>query len=126
MAEPSKVMPSSRAFSSSAGVMVKVFGRPEDVGEPELDEADAPLLDRPQHVLLLAPHAASDVLDGRRRSPAATGSSQRRRPRSVGDGHAPFTVGHGATAHVAAAAPTRAVAATSRLTASRSRLVRAG
>ena len=28
IAEPSKVMPSSRAFSSSAGVMLKVFGMP--------------------------------------------------------------------------------------------------
>ncbi len=28
MAEPSKVMPSSRAFSSSAGVMLNVFGVP--------------------------------------------------------------------------------------------------
>ena len=28
MAEPSKVIPSSRAFSSSAGVMLNVFGVP--------------------------------------------------------------------------------------------------
>jgi hypothetical protein len=28
MADPSKVIPSSRAFSSSAGVMEKVFGVP--------------------------------------------------------------------------------------------------
>ncbi len=28
MADPSKVIPSSRAFSSSAGVMLKVFGVP--------------------------------------------------------------------------------------------------
>ena len=58
MAEPSKVMPSSRAFSSSAGVMSKGLGVPEHVGEPQLDEADAPLLDGPQHVVLLALHFA--------------------------------------------------------------------
>ena len=56
MADPSKVMPSSSAFSSSAGVMLNVFGVPENVGEPELDEADAALLHRPEDVLLLTPH----------------------------------------------------------------------
>ena len=35
------------------------LGRPQDVGEPELDEADGPLLDRPEDVLLLASHSAS-------------------------------------------------------------------
>ena len=59
MAEPSKVMPSSRAFSSSAGVMREGLGRAQHVGEPQLDEADGPLLDRPQHVFLLAAHGAS-------------------------------------------------------------------
>ena len=38
------------------------LGRPEDVGEPELDEADAPLLDGPQHVFLLALHCALRLL----------------------------------------------------------------
>ncbi len=56
MAEPSKVIPSSRAFSSSAGVMEKVFGVPEHVGEPQLDEPDPALLHRPEDVLLLTPH----------------------------------------------------------------------
>ena len=56
MAEPSKVMPSSRAFSSSAGVMAEDFGDAEDVGEPELDEADGALLDRPEHVFALSLH----------------------------------------------------------------------
>ena len=59
MADPSKVMPSSRAFSSSAGRDGEGLGGAEHVGEPQLDEAHAPLLDRPQHVLLLAPHVAS-------------------------------------------------------------------
>ena len=33
------------------------LGRAEDVGEPELDEADGPFLDGPEDVLLLASHA---------------------------------------------------------------------
>ena len=36
---------------------VEGLGGAEDVGEPELDEADAPLLDGPQHVVLLAFHS---------------------------------------------------------------------
>ena len=44
IAEPSKVIPSSSAFSSSAGVMREGLRDAEDVGEPELDEADAALL----------------------------------------------------------------------------------
>ncbi len=59
MDEPSKVMPSSKAFSSSAGVMAKRLELAEDVGEPEPDEPDPALLDRPQHVVLLAFHGAS-------------------------------------------------------------------
>ena len=57
MAEPSKVMPSSRAFSSSAGVMAKRLELAEHVGEPEADEADPALLDGAQDVLVLAFHA---------------------------------------------------------------------
>ncbi len=38
---------------------VESLGRAQDVGEPQLDEADAPLLDRPQHVVPLALHPAS-------------------------------------------------------------------
>ena len=60
MVDPSKVMPSSRAFSSSAGVIWNDLGVPEHVGEPHLDEADAPLLDGPQHVVLLAFHRRHD------------------------------------------------------------------
>ena len=37
------------------------LGGAEHVGEPELHEADGPLLDRPQHVVLLASHVASAV-----------------------------------------------------------------
>ena len=59
MAEPSKVIPSSSAFSSSAEVMLNPLGVPEHVGEPQLDEADAPLLDGPQHVVPLALHRTS-------------------------------------------------------------------
>ena len=57
MDEPSKVMPSSRAFSSSAGLMAKLFELAEHVGEPEADEADAALLHRAQHVVLVPLHA---------------------------------------------------------------------
>ena len=59
MAEPSKVMPSSRAVSSSAGVIAKRFSVPEHVGEPEADEADAALLDGPQDVVELAAASSS-------------------------------------------------------------------
>ena len=51
--EPSNVMPSSSAFSSSAGLMAKLLSLPEDVGEPQPDEADAALLHGPQDVVLL-------------------------------------------------------------------------
>ena len=49
--EPSKPMPSANAPSSSCEVMVNDFRKPEDVGEPQADEADAPLLDGAQDVL---------------------------------------------------------------------------
>ena len=74
MADPSKVMPSSSAFSSSAGVMLNAFGVPEDVGEPQLDEADAPLLDRAQHVVPLV---------------SAPAHSPRSPPPASGRGHRP-------------------------------------
>ena len=62
------------------------LGRAEDVGEPQLHEADGPLLDRPEHVLLLAPHVASAVRHSRGRSaPVPVGPADRalqcRRPR---------------------------------------------
>ena len=38
---------------------VEPLGRAEDVGEPQLDEADTPLLDRPQYVVPLALHPES-------------------------------------------------------------------
>ena len=38
---------------------VEPLGGPEHVGEPQLDEADAALLDRPQHVVALALHPPS-------------------------------------------------------------------
>ena len=56
MDEPSKVMPSSRAFSSSAGRDGEALELAEHVGEPEPDEAHPALLDRAQHVVLLAFH----------------------------------------------------------------------
>ena len=56
IAEPSKVMPSSSASSSSAGRDVEVLGRAQHVREPQLHEAHTPLLHRPQHVVLLALH----------------------------------------------------------------------
>ena len=65
MAEPSKVIPSTRAFSNSAGVMEKRFGGSQDVREPQLDEPDAPLLNRAEDVLLLTPHGVG-YLRGRR------------------------------------------------------------
>ena len=49
-------MPSSSATSSSAGVISTDFKKPEHVGEPQPDEADAPLLDGAQDVLELTFH----------------------------------------------------------------------
>ena len=43
---------------------VEVLGRAEHVGEPQLDEADAALLDGPQHVVLLAFHAVAHARAG--------------------------------------------------------------
>ncbi len=43
--EPSKPMPPSKASSSSAALIEKLFSWPEHVGEPEADEADVAFLD---------------------------------------------------------------------------------
>ena len=43
--EPSKPMPPSKASSSSSGLIEKLFSWPEDVREPEPDEADVAVLD---------------------------------------------------------------------------------
>ena len=65
MDEPSKVMPSSRAFSSSAGVMAKDFSWPRTSVNQSRMKPDTALLHRPQHVVLLAFHAGLVSLAGR-------------------------------------------------------------
>ena len=80
IAEPSKVMPSSRAVSSSAGVDGEALELAEDVGEPQADEADAAFLDGSEHVVVLVLHRAS--LTGRGEGLRRPGT-----PR-----HAPFTL----------------------------------
>ena len=72
MAEPSKVMPSSRAFSSSAGVMLKVFGVPRTSVNHSCTNLMARSSTVLKHVFLLAAHVASDA--ARRSGP--TRSSQ--------------------------------------------------
>ena len=59
MAEPSKVMPSSRARLELGRGDGEALQRAEDVGEPEADEADPALLDGPQDVVELLLHASS-------------------------------------------------------------------
>ena len=54
---------------------VEPLGGPQDVGEPQLDEADAPLLDCPEHVIPLALHRTSFACPGTRllRGPGGRG-----------------------------------------------------
>ena len=67
MAEPSKCMPSSKAFSSSAGEMANDLSCPSTSVNQRRIEPDAALLDRAQHVVLLAFHRAPCLRTASRR-----------------------------------------------------------
>ena len=78
------------------------LGGTEHVREPKLDEADGPLLDHPEHVLLLAAHSTSAPGPGRPRrtplpaqgpGPVGLANQCRRRRRALHAVHTPFTDG---------------------------------
>ena len=65
--------------------MLNSLGCPEHVGEPQLDEADAPLLDGPEHVVALALHRTSFAC--RRTPPFPGGPGNPEAPAAVGANH---------------------------------------
>ena len=89
MAEPSKVMPSSRAFSSSAGVMLNPLGVPSTSVNHIWTKRIAALFDGPQDVVALALHpvqsgrSVSRVRPGVAGAPS-TGRRTRRQPATSG------------------------------------------
>ena len=81
--EPSKPIPPSNASASSVALIENAFRLPEDVGEPQADEADVALRGGRDHVLggerAVVPSGAERYLSrrgtsGRRRGPVGAGA----------------------------------------------------